>query len=100
LNSNATKLASVLHLSTIEGEFDNVRDIALGPHYFIGRDEAVLQWRDLIFAEPFSDEPAIEIAENNFCRLVNHVLPDVAAKLNTYHGISYSIDLSLPFGHT
>lgn len=82
----------VLHLTTIDGGFDESRDVALGPHCFIGRDEALPEWRGLVFAEAFPDEPALETAEKNLRGLVNHLLPGIADRLNAYHGTSHSID--------
>jgi len=82
----------VLHLSTIDGTFDSARDLAIGPHCFIGRDEALPEWQSLVFAEPFPDEAALEIADENIRGLINYLLPGIADKLNAYHGTSYSVD--------
>ena len=84
--------SGILHLTTIDSEFDVTRDIALGPHCFIGRDEVFPEWQSLYFAEPFPDEPTMEITEKNLRGLVNHFLPSLADNLNAYHGTSYSID--------
>ena len=86
------KLSGVLYLTTIDAKFDRAKDIAIGPHCFIGRDEIFPGWRKLIFAEPFPDERVIEIEEKKLRGLVNYLLPGIADKLNAYHGTSYSID--------
>ena len=42
------KLSGVLHLTSITGGFDKTRDVALGPHCFIGRFDMFPEWRDMV----------------------------------------------------
>lgn len=81
-----------MHLSTIDDHFDDQRDFALGPHCFLGREDVFPEWQDHLFIEAFPDEASLEIAEKNVRGLVNHLLPGLVDRLNTYHGTAYSID--------
>jgi len=81
-----------LHLTTIEDAFDPSRDVAFGPHCFIGRDNSFPKWQEITFVEPFPDEASLVAAEENVRGLVNHLLPGLVQQLNAYHGTTYSID--------
>lgn len=81
----------VLYLTSVAGTFDEAQDIALGPHCFIDREEVFAGWQGISFADAIPSEAAIETAEENLRRLVNHLLPGVAEKLNAFHGTSYSV---------
>lgn len=82
----------ILHLTSIEGAFDESHDIALGPHCFLGQEQATPNWRDLPFPDAFPDEVSFEIAEKNIRGLINHLLPRLAETLNAYHSTSFSVD--------
>lgn len=84
--------SGVLYLTSIDAQFDSARDIALGPHCFIGAEQTFPDWPNLTFAEPFEDEAALEKGEKHLRGLINHLLPGIVDKLNAYHGTSYSID--------
>ena len=86
------QLAGSLYLTSIEGIFDPRHDIALGPQCFLGNDDVFPEWRELSFAEPFPDEISMVSAEENLRGLVNHLLPEIVERLNTYHSTSYSVD--------
>lgn len=86
------KLSGILHLTSIAGRFDKTRDVALGPHCFIGRVDVFPEWGDMVFPEAFDGEAAMEINERNLRGLTNHLLPGLVERLNAYHGTSHSVD--------
>ena len=80
----------VLHLSTIGDNFDANRDIALGPHCFLGREDAMQGWEDYPYVDPFPNDESSVLAQRNVTALIYRLLPGIVEKLNAFHGISHS----------
>ena len=91
-NKELGAASGVLNLTTIDGAFDAVRDIAAAPLCFIGRENAFPNWQELQFAEPFPDEAALEAAAEHISGLADYLLPELTQRLNAHHGTSYSTD--------
>ncbi|OHC79541.1 MAG: hypothetical protein A3B62_00670 [Rhodospirillales bacterium RIFCSPLOWO2_01_FULL_65_14] len=87
--SPATEM--VLHLGTAGDAFDDNRDIAFGPHCFVGREDVLPGWRDYPFIDPFPDAETLIETEKNIAVLVSGLLPGIVDRLNAYHGTAYSI---------
>ena len=84
------QLTGELHLGTIGESFDESRDIAFGPHCFLGREDVFAGWWDYPFIDPFADEKTVVETKNNVVALTYSLLPGIVERLNAFHGTSYS----------
>ncbi|MBL6932630.1 MAG: hypothetical protein ISR45_06735 [Rhodospirillales bacterium] len=81
-----------LYLGVVDSNFDIENDIASGPYCFLGREEQVPEWRSLSFVDAFNNKEQIYSSQKDLLRLINHLMPGFAAKLNARHGSAYSVD--------
>jgi putative transferase (TIGR04331 family) len=81
-----------LHLTTVTGAFDPIRDIAVGPYCFLGHEETYPGWREYQYSEPFLDDDDMERSYEAVIALCNNRMRSLAAELNARHGIAKSVD--------
>jgi len=80
----------VLYLSTVGDGFDPGRDVAFGPHCFLGRQNAVSSWWDFAFVDPFPDNQASASTQKDIGVLIEGLLPGLVDRLNARHGTTHS----------
>lgn len=86
------QLSGELHLSTIGDAFDEKRDIALGPHCFLGCEDVLPGWWKYPFINPFPDPETVYNTKKATVALAFSLLPEIGERLNAYHGSSHSVD--------
>jgi putative transferase (TIGR04331 family) len=84
--------ARVLYLGPVDERFDPERDIVLGPHCFIGREDLCPEWQSLAFVDAFESKAQVYEVQKDLLRLVNHLIPNLAERLNRQHDAAYSVD--------
>ncbi len=81
-----------LHLTTVAGPFDPVRDIAVSPYCFLGCESEHPGWRNYTYSEPFRDDGDMERSYEAIISLCNHRMRRLAEDLNTRHDMTKSVD--------
>ena len=79
-----------LFLATIPDDFDPVRDLAIGPWCYIGREHLVPGWDEGEFVEPFAGLEARKLACDAVRWQIPRVVERIRSRLNRQHRRDYS----------